>query len=512
MPRYITNRFMLVFLLAISLFAQSGLAQQSENPLSITVGSKNFNENYLLAEVLSQLFEHAGYTVDRNFGMSGTLIIYEALRTGDVDVYVEYTGTVAQVILNNNDNPSLEDLNAELLSQGVEMMSSIGFNNTYALTLKRDYANELGISTISELAVQPDIDMGFSIEFLNRSDGWPGLVENYGFTQQPVGMDHGLAYQAIDDGSIDVTDAYSTDGDLDRYGLLILEDNLNFFPRYFGVPLIRSELSVQARTIINSLTGRIDETRMRELNGRVLLDGKSFNEVAVEFLAEEGLVARVDNANASSTGMSVMWSNLWRNTAVHLQLTFIALSLGCAVGLPLGFAIYRSSRLSRAMLYIAGLMQTIPSIALLALFIPLFGIGQTPAIIALFLYSLLPILRSTITALLTIDPVLKRVAEALGMTRVQQLRHVLVPLALPNVLAGVKTAAIISIGTATLAAFIGAGGLGEPIVTGLALNDTSLILQGAIPAACLAILAELLFELLERVLVKPHMLVGQLPT
>ena len=197
---------------------------------------------------------------------------------------------------------------------------------------------------------------------------------------------------------------------------------------------------------------------------------------------------------------------------MHLQLTLIALSLGCAVGLPVGIAVYRYGNLSRSIIYIAGLMQTIPSIALLALFIPLFGIGRTPAIIALFLYSLLPILRSTITALLTIDPALKRIAEALGMTRMQQLTQVLIPLALPNVLSGIKTAAIICIGTATLAAFIGAGGLGEPIVTGLALNDTSLILQGAIPAACLAILTELLFEMLERVLIKPHMLVGQLPT
>jgi osmoprotectant transport system permease protein len=162
-------------------------------------------------------------------------------------------------------------------------------------------------------------------------------------------------------------------------------------------------------------------------------------------------------------------------------------------------------------LYVAGLLQTVPSIALLALMIPLFGIGFLPAIVALFLYSILPILRNTITALLTIDPLLRRVAEAIGLTNRQQLRYVLLPLALPNILAGIKTAAVISIGTATLAAFIGAGGLGEPIVTGLALNDTELILQGAIPAAILAIVVELMFEVLERVLVKPHMLTGNLP-
>lgn len=484
--------------------AQVALAQAP----SITVGSKNFNENYLLAEILSQLLEGAGYPVERNFGMNGTMVIYQALRNGDIDVYFEYSGTVAEVILNE---PGLVDpvaFNARLAQLGVEALAPLGFNNTYAIAMRRQQAAELGITTISQLAQQPDIALGFSVEFLNRADGWPGLAASYGFQQQPIGMDHGLAYQAIAAGTIDVTDAYSTDGDIEFYELVILEDDRDFFPEYFAFPLINADLPAAVRTLIGQLNGRIDEPRMRELNGQVLLDGKAFAEVAQQFLLEEGLITP---QQAAATSTDVMWSNLWKNTLVHLRLTLTALLLGCLVGVPLGVVVYRSRPLSRGTLYIAGLLQTIPSIALLALFIPLLGIGQTSAIVALFLYSLLPILRSTITALLTIDPLLKRVAEALGMTRWQQLRWVLVPLALPNVLTGIKTAAIISIGTATLAAFIGAGGLGEPIVTGLALNNTSLILQGAIPAACLAMLTELLFEMLERALVKPHMLVGVLP-
>ena len=320
-------------------------------------------------------------------------------------------------------------------------------------------------------------------------------------------MDHGLAYQAIDDGQIDATDAYSTDGDIEFYQLQVLQDDRNFFPEYRALPLVHESLGTTERELVNVFSGRIDDERMRELNSRVMIGGKTYTEVAIELLVEEGLIDPL----AAQQLDSGIWSDIWRNTLVHIRLTLIALSLGCLVGVPLAVFVYRSRGLTRATLYIAGLMQTIPSIALLALFIPLFGIGQTPAIVALFLYSLLPILRATVTALLTIDPVLKRVAEALGMSRIQQLHHILVPLALPNVLAGIKTATIISIGTATLAAFIGAGGLGEPIVTGLALNDTNLILQGAIPAACLAVLAELGFELLERRLVKPHMLVGKLP-
>ena len=195
---------------------------------------------------------------------------------------------------------------------------------------------------------------------------------------------------------------------------------------------------------------------------------------------------------------------------MHLKLTGIALLAACLVGLSLALVVYRSSPLSAAVLYTAGLLQTIPSIALLALMIPIAGVGQKPAIIALFLYSLLPIARNSITALVTIDPLLRRVATALGLTQVQQLRHIYLPLALPHVLAGVRIAAVVSIGTATLAAFIGAGGLGEPIVTGLALNNTGLILQGAIPAALLALCTELMFEALERWLVPRHLTSGQL--
>ncbi len=161
--------------------------------------------------------------------------------------------------------------------------------------------------------------------------------------------------------------------------------------------------------------------------------------------------------------------------------------------------------MSSTVLYITGLIQTIPSIALLALMIPLFGVGQLPAIVALFMYSLLPVVRNGITGLTTIDPVHRIVARALGLTRRERLTRVYLPLSAPHLLAGIRTAAVLSIGTATLAAFIGAGGLGDPIVTGLALNDTSLIMQGAVPAALLAVATEFGFGLLERTIVPEHM-------
>lgn len=481
-----------------------GLTAHAEER-KIAVASKNFNESYLLAEIMSQLLEIEGFEVERRFGLGGTLVCFEALKTGEVDVYAEYTGTIAQAILKIDDTaPTVLQLNELLRPDDLRILRSLGFNNTYALAMKQELAEQEGIETISDLVGRADLDIALSLEFLNRKDGWPGLVSTYGFNRIPTGIEHGLAYQAIDENKIDITDAYSTDGDLERYGLTTLIDDRNFFPQYFAVPFIRDDMPALAQRVLSTLAGRIDDERMRALNARIVVDGQSFAEVAQAFLIDE-------NLGSVELDQSRFWRTLGLNTLTHLKLTAIALGLGVLFGVPIGILVFRSRTVSRVTVYLAGLMQTIPSIALLALMIPLFGIGTVPAIVALFLYSILPILRNTITALIGIDPLLKRIAEAIGLTRAQQLRHVLIPMALPTILAGIKTAAIISIGTATLAAFIGAGGLGEPIVTGLALNDTNLILQGAIPAAILAIIVELLFELLERAVVKPHMLEGQLP-
>lgn len=470
---------------------------------TLVVGSKNFTENYLLAEIISQLLEADGFTVERRFGMNGTLICLEALVNNEIQLYPEYTGTLAHVILNRPEITNPAAINQALAARRLAVLPSFGFNNTYALAIKASLARELGLTRLSDLKAHPQLRYAFSLEFLERPDGWPGLAETYGLPASPFGIEHGLAYQAIDQGSIDLTDAYSTDGDLERYGLITLADDLGYFPDYLALPLVRQDLPVRARELIEQLAGRLDDAGMRRLNARVVIDKATFAQVAEEFLQAEGLIAPAGQGEPASR--SDLLARLLKNTLKHLQLTLLALGLGCLIGLPVAVLVYPFSGVSRALVYGTGLLQTIPSIALLALMIPLFGIGEVPAIAALFLYSLLPIVRNTITALVTVDPVLRRMAAQLGLTWWQQLREVLLPLGLPTILAGVKTAAVISLGTATLAAFIGAGGLGEPIVTGLALNDVGLILQGAIPAACLAILMELMFDLLEMLLVRKHM-------
>jgi osmoprotectant transport system permease protein len=475
------------------------IAPMSADGKPVVVGSKNFTESYLLAEIMAQALEAEGFTVERRFGFGGTKICYEALRSGEIDVYPEYTGTIQQVVLKSAEPLNENQLATALLAEGLRILRPLGFNNTYALAMTEKLAARLSIERISDLAGHGQLRAGFSHEFLNRPDGWSGLVDVYGLNFSVTGIGHGLAYQAIDTGEIDVTDAYSTDGDITRYGLRILEDDRAVFPVYLAVPFIRAEIDPRAAEILDNLANTLSDAAMRQWNAKIVVAGWSVSAVASQFLASVG---QNSDTTAPRRGLT---ATLLRNTRRHLELTFAALILGCIIGTGLAILVYRSATGSKIVVYVAGLLQTIPSIALLALMIPLLGVGVVPAITALFLYSLLPIIRSAVTALTTVDPVYQEVAVAMGLTQSQQLRYVLIPLAAPHILAGIRTAAVISIGTATLAAFIGAGGLGEPIVTGLALNDTDLILQGAIPAALLAILAELVFSGLERLLIPVHL-------
>ena len=487
-------------LLVISILWLTIPAALAAQTRPVVIGSKTFTESYLLAEMMAQLLESRRIPVERQTGLGGTLVAFQALLSGEIDAYAEYSGTISHVILNMDGDSTEGELAAALAPLGVDLLPRLGFNNTYALTVTRETAAQYALGSISDLTDHPELRFGLSHEFRNRPDGWPGLKQAYNLPQDSSGIEHGLAYQALLESEIDVTDAYSTDGDLLRYDLVVLEDNLEFFPSYLAVLVARADLDTDAKAALSLLADRLDDATMRSLNAEVVVEERTFAEVAGAFLLGQGLITSVQAETQS------LWPTLGRNTLVHLKLTGIAVLLACIAGLGLALTVYRSPSLSAAVLYVAGLLQTIPSIALLALLIPIAGVGQVPAIIALFLYSLLPIARNAITALLTIDPLLRRVAVALGLTEIQQLRHVYVPLALPHVLTGVRIAAVVSIGTATLAAFIGAGGLGEPIVTGLALNDTGLILQGAIPAALLAVCAELFFEGLERWLIPRHLL------
>lgn len=466
----------------------------------ITVGAKHFNEGYILGEMIALILEDAGFQVDRRFNLGGTAVIFEGLRNKAIDVYPEYTGTISSEILKMPDTPDL-NRQRELVKTrfDLEISDPYGFNNTYALLIKKEKGQELNISKISDLGSHPRIKMGFSYEFLKRQDGWENLSAFYGLSQKPVALEHGLAYQAILKNNIDVTDAYSTDGEIDRYSLLLLEDDRHFFPDYQAVSFYRSSLPSEAVSALKKLSGSVSAREMQELNSQSLFEQKSHSEIAHRFLVRKGMIEA--RAFAGITG----WREILNKTLDHLKLTLFSLLAAILIALPLGIVIYRQQKFTQVVLYLVGIMQTIPSIALLALMIPFFGIGFLPAMIALFMYALLPILRNTVVGLYTVDPQLKKVASAIGLNDYKKLELVELPLAMPAILTGIRTAAVINVGTATLAAFIGAGGLGEFIVTGLALNDTGLILKGAIPSAVLAILIELVFEALERGLIPKHL-------
>ncbi|MEJ1237953.1 glycine betaine ABC transporter substrate-binding protein [Chryseolinea sp. T2] len=466
---------------------------------AIRVGAKHFTEGYLLSEMIALILEDEGFTVERKFNLGGTMVCFSALQHDEIDIYPEYTGTLSAEILKLNRQVPLDTLKSLLEKQQLGVSGPYGFENKYALVMSRVKATSLRIENISDLRAQ-SLRIGVSYEFLKRQDGWENLAATYGLEQNAFGMEHGLAYSALRADKMDVTDAYSTDGEINYYDLIVLDDDLQYFPDYRAVSLYRHSLPPAAIRAVNKLVGSISETEMQSLNSEVLFGKRSYGTVAASFLARKGLIRSKRKATEGTSAADVLSKVL-----THLKLTLIALVLSVLVALPLSVFVYWNERLSATVLYTAGLLQTIPSIALLAVLIPITGIGVLPAIIALFLYGLLPILRSTVTGLRTIDPALKKVAEGLGMSAAQKLRYLELPLATPAILAGIRTAAVINIGTATLAAFIGAGGLGEYIVTGLALNNYELILTGAIPAALLAIFVELAFELVQRVLIPRYM-------
>jgi osmoprotectant transport system permease protein len=468
----------------------------------IRIGSKHFTESYILAEIAAQLLESKGFPVIRVHGLGGTMVCFEALRNRQIDLYPEYTGTIEKEILKDKEiRVKSHKTSAEWLRErtreelGLDLLIPLGFNNTYAIALLEEKAEGLSIKKISDLGRHPELKGGLSYEFLKRVDGWDALKSHYRLPQIVTGLEHGLAYEALREGKIDFTDAYTTDAKIEKLKLRILEDDQAFFPSYQAVFFVQENFPREARQILSVLDGRLNEKRMIHLNAQAEIDGLSFYEVAKQFLIEEALIPQSLRGRPAER----FFADLARRTGEHLFLTLLALFAAALLAVPVGIAAYRIPRLANLTIPLVGMAQTIPSIALLAFMIPIFGIGKLPAVVALFIYSLLPIVRNTYAGLHQIEPIYLEAAQAMGMNGMERLRFVEFPLAFPIILAGIKTAAIINIGTATLAAFIGAGGLGEPIVTGLALNDHVMILEGAIPAALLALFTEAGFRLLDKI-------------
>ena len=468
-------------------------AQPSES--KVTVGSKRFTESYVLGEIINLSLRDAGVQSIHRQGLGNTAIVVKALTTGQIDIYPEYTGTIVREILKRPETPvSLGELNAMLAPKGLKVAVPLGFNNSYALAMKADRANALGIKTISDIAKltpqqQSSLRIALSPEFKTRVDGWPALVKGYKLSIQPKKvLEHGLAYDALARGDVDIVDAYTTDAAIARQNLVLLVDDRQVFPRYDAVLLMRSDFDEKP---LQHLSNRLNEVTMAKLNGQAEA-GTNFEQVARTFLnsAPEQLNG---STNYSRFFKLLFGPDFFTALRDHVLLVAISSTLALLVGIPLGVLAQRRPRFAVWILGAAGILQTIPSLALLTILIAALGqIGAVPAVIALFLYGLLPIVNATHIGLMEVPANLKEAALALGCSNRQLLLSIELPSAKSIIMTGLASATVIGVGTCTLAALVGAGGFGDRIVAGLAVNDHALMLAGAIPAAILALLAQAL--------------------
>lgn len=478
-------------------FTESVFCNENEN-IQIKVGSKKFTENVILGEIITQLAQSVGASTQHRRELGGTRVLWNALLNGDIDIYPDYTGTILREILHQYNLQTEREIQKKLSEFGIKMSQPMGFNNTYAIGMKESMAKKLNITKISHLRNYPELKFGFTNEFMDRVDGWQGLRTHYKLPQTFVrGLDHDLAYRGIGSGSIHVIDLYSTDAEIEYYQLRALEDDLKYFPQYDAVLLYRAEIekrSPQFLAKLKMLAGKIPEAKMIAMNAQAKLNGIHEKQIAANYIRVTfGIHAEFTAEN--------FWQRLRKHTADHLILVAISLSAAILMAIPLGILAVKISRLEKIILGVVGIIQTIPSLALLVFMIPLLGIGGPPAIMALFLYSLLPIVRNTYTGIRDIPSSMIESACALGLPPVARLRLVELPMASSTILAGIKTSAVINVGTATLGALIGAGGYGQPILTGIRLDDIGMILEGAVPAAFLAILVQGAFDIGERFIV-----------
>lgn len=516
----------ILFAATIAGGVMSATLDSQEQKRPVVVASKPFGESYLLAEMFSQLLESHGVEVERKPGLGATEIAFGALRTNAIDGYPEYTGTGLIAILHDTlPDTVAADPRAVFAHVSrrfwelyhVRWLPPLGFQNTYAIAVTRATADRYHLRTLSDLAREsPHLTAGFTADFIGRSDGLVGLSRVYGLRPRAVRpLAPAVKYQALASGAVEVIDGYSTDGLLARYDLVTLIDDKHFFPPYEAAALVSGRLDDEAPGALATLTllsGRLDEKTMRQLNRRVEVDGEDVRRVASDELSALGLVGAVGRSEAApSTRNSGFWRYLWDRrsnlaalTLRHLMLVALALFAAVIVAVPLGLGLERARHIAEPTIGALGVLQTIPSIALLAFMIPLLGVGVVPALVALWLYALYPIARGTYTGVRDADPDAVAAAEALGTTPAQRLLWVRLPLAAPVIMAGIRTAAVITVGAATLAAFIGAGGLGEPIVAGLALADTRMILSGALPAAALALAVDGVLAVVELLVAPAH--------
>jgi osmoprotectant transport system permease protein len=459
--------------MAISIFFNFQVSART-----LVIGSKKFTEANILAHFIKQEISKIAPKQDVKVleNLGGTGIVQTALMTGSIDLYVDYTGTLEASYKTDTKN-----LEGELEKRGLLIGARLGFNNTYALVTKQ--SNPL--VKISQLK-NKQARIGMSHEFYERLDGYRPLAKRYQLALQTTTLEHALIYPSLSSDSLDYAIAYATDAKIKKHNLKTLTDDYAFFPTYQAILVVSKKMTKDFPSLypklVNMMEGRLNEDKMIETNYLVDIDRQNYAQAASTLSGKKLSFQESDH-------LSIMPYFIQ-----HLLYLIVTACFCIMIGIPLGVLATRSTFWERTLLSLVSILQTIPSLALLVFLIPIFGLGQTTAVIALVLYGLLPIVKNTHTGIKNISHELIEYAELIGMKPLKRILTIELPLAKYAILAGVKLTCIYTVGITVIAAFIGAGGLGTLIVSGLSLNDHELILKGAIPSALLALMIEIIFQ------------------
>ena len=492
----------------------------------LVISSKVFMENVILGEMLAVLLEEKyGLAVSRRLHIGGTKLVFEALKSGQADVYPEYTGTGYIMILKQREKKSPEAVYAAVKSGFLKKFQMIwspplGFENTYALAVRADDSRLKDIKKISRLkGRERGLSLAAGHEFMERQDGYDQFARFYGlhFPKNRIyTMNPGLMYTALKNGGADMIMSYSTDGRLKLFDFRLLEDDRGFFPSYKAAYLTRASVlksHPELGMAFKDLEGKISQREMTDLNDRASRLKQDPALAARRFLIKKGILGRpLPKAEARQSLADYYLSKksyFLKILKEHLILTFSALFFAMLFAFPLGVWSARKAKAAKIVFPIVNTLQTVPGLALLGFCIPFLGIGFAPAVFMLFVYSLLPLIRNTYEGIKAVEGEFIEEAFGLGLTSWQVLRKVELPLALPFLLAGLRTSAVVVVGAATLAALVGAGGLGDPVFRGIASVDSRLIFLGAAPAAGLAVALDRGLGLAERLLVSPGLRLHQ---
>jgi osmoprotectant transport system permease protein len=483
------------FLVTINILSAASLTAKD-----VEIGSKVFIEGIILSEILKEKMLAKNIIPSEVRALGGTAFLWGALTRGEIDLYFEYTKTLWHEIFAQQKLESDKQLVDLLASLGLCASKPMGFNSSYGLGMQRQRAQDLKINTISDLKKHKNLVFYMSHEFYGRHDGFFSLKKLYQLSFDHVStMEHSLTFKGVFAKTIDIIDIYTTEAEIEFYDLVILKDDLGFFKPSEPIIIYRQSLKKKCPAcieVISSMVGTISQKDIKKLNQQVLIEKKSESMVARSFLA---LKNSNETKDFSLTTQAIF--RIAKRTKEHILLVFIAMILATFLGVLLGVLAYRIPSLGSFIVIFVSILQTIPALALLVLMMPFFGIGMPSALVAIFFYALLPIVRNTISGLLAIPKSAIESAAVIGLSQFERLRKIEVPMASRHILGGIRTATIITVGTATLGALIGAGGYGQPILEGIRLFDMNLILEGAIPAAVLALLCQLIFYGLERQLV-----------